>query len=173
MKCFKCQHDNPNKSNFCSKCGKKFQSKNYKDIQLNNGEKEKFIQSNIIYPQQESINALKLIKEKKSSMINKIWFGYVTIISTLAIINIFVHIEGYTQFFIFFGIFLTILILVLTQNMQRLSENQYYSIPISLDEKEQHRCIFCGNKGIYKSTIYKTNTTVNACSKCKEVLFHN
>ncbi len=61
--------------------------------------------------------------------------------------------------------------LTIASNMEVLSEKDYYSIPYSRDAGGSHRCIFCGHRGIWKSTVYQTNTVVSKCSKCQELLF--
>ncbi len=47
----------------------------------------------------------------------------------------------------------------------------YLRIPGSTDDKGEHRCIHCGHKGIYRSTIYKTNTTLANCASCRKHLW--
>ena len=46
------------------------------------------------------------------------------------------------------------------------TESLYYTIPGSRDGSGHHRCIGCGNRGIYRSGVYKSNTTHVNCSKC-------
>jgi hypothetical protein len=66
-------------------------------------------------------------------------------------------------------------ILVLTSKFMGrdrwLTQEEYYSITGSRDPDGQHRCIFCGNHGIYRQGEYAGNTTYAQCSKCKEPLF--
>lgn len=51
----------------------------------------------------------------------------------------------------------------------RLSNHQYNQV---INHKSiGHHCIFCGGKGIYRHTIYQTNTTLADCSKCKTNLW--
>ncbi|WP_390213924.1 hypothetical protein [Undibacterium danionis] len=51
------------------------------------------------------------------------------------------------------------------------NHDQYYSIPGSRNEHGHHRCVFCGNRGIYKHGQYKSNSTWHDCSKCGENLY--
>jgi predicted RNA-binding Zn-ribbon protein involved in translation (DUF1610 family) len=53
--------------------------------------------------------------------------------------------------------------------ISNLSSSDYYALP-GVSEAD-HACIFCGGKGIWRSTPYKTHTTLCKCSKCKEKLF--
>lgn len=54
-------------------------------------------------------------------------------------------------------------------SISNLSSSDYYALP-GVSEAD-HACIFCGGKGLWRSTPYKTNTTLCKCSKCKEELF--
>lgn len=174
MQCFKCQHDNQKGSKFCSKCGKNFQSHKATQLEYNKSTDSNISnREHVNYPQQNALDALKKIEEEKSSNINKLWLGYFIIIISFGILSFLDSFSKYNSFFMFVGFALTILNIIITSHIKKLSDTQYYSIPMSKNSQGQHRCIFCGNKGIYKSTIYKTNTTVNACSKCQEVLYHN
>lgn len=51
------------------------------------------------------------------------------------------------------------------------SEREYYSVPGSMDTDGNHRCIFCGNKGIYHHGKYKSYVKYADCSKCKKNLW--
>lgn len=53
---------------------------------------------------------------------------------------------------------------------ERISEAQYQSLPGVMSE-QGHRCIFCGGRGIYRHTRYKTNNTLADCSRCKAELW--
>lgn len=67
---------------------------------------------------------------------------------------------------------LVLLVLSLVINTtQRLTVDEYKSLPGSTDSHGHHRCIACGNKGIYRRTIYRTTTTLAACSKCEQPLW--
>jgi hypothetical protein len=52
-----------------------------------------------------------------------------------------------------------------------LSPSEYYSFPGARFESGQHRCIFCGAKGIYRRGEYKTNNKYAQCSQCESPLF--
>lgn len=51
------------------------------------------------------------------------------------------------------------------------SQQDYYSVPGSRDGTGNHRCLWCGNRGIYKHGEYKTNTKYADCSKCGKRLW--
>lgn len=165
MKCYTCGHENAKGSKFCNGCGKNFHSKAQSQLSKNHG--------SLLYPNPAAIAAKEAIIQVKSKKFKRIWFVGLTIIvlaNAMLIISsgingAFINLWGTVV-----GLLLTLFISASVKNMQEI---QYYSIPTSRDEHGQHHCIHCGNKGIYKSTIYKTQTVVNKCSKCEEILFYN
>lgn len=50
-------------------------------------------------------------------------------------------------------------------------ESDYYSVPGTRAEDGGHLCVFCGGRGIHRSTRYKTNTVDAVCSKCRTHLW--
>lgn len=52
-----------------------------------------------------------------------------------------------------------------------LTQAEYYSISGSRRPDGKHRCIFCGNPGIYTQGEYAGSTKYAQCSKCREPLF--
>lgn len=160
MKCFKCGHENTKGSKFCSNCGKDFHKKK---LQV---EKETIHSHN--YP---NVEAIKLHEEKlKERVYNPIflWILYIVIV-----IGVFIFCAGNIVAFILGALGALAFILPFILATKTITPEYYYSLPGSKNSQGDHTCIFCGNKGIYKSTIYKTTTTINACSKCKKPLFHN
>ena len=55
----------------------------------------------------------------------------------------------------------------------RWDEGDYYTVPGSKDINGEHRCIWCGHRGIYRHGEYRTNNEHAACSKCKTSLWTN
>ena len=51
------------------------------------------------------------------------------------------------------------------------SESSYYELPYSRDDDGNHRCVFCGNRGIYRHGEYRSYTKYADCSKCKTNLW--
>jgi predicted RNA-binding Zn-ribbon protein involved in translation (DUF1610 family) len=70
--------------------------------------------------------------------------------------------SGYLPFALVFPVIAMVNILLQTF----LSQSQYRNLPGSTDTRGEHRCLQCGHRGIHRSTIYQTNTTVARCSKC-------
>jgi uncharacterized membrane protein len=52
-----------------------------------------------------------------------------------------------------------------------LSSAEYYSFPGARLQNMQHRCIFCGGKGIYIKGLYASNNRYAYCTKCESPLF--
>lgn len=156
MKCFDCNHINERNSNFCSKCGKDFKAK-----KRQNNDKQ-------TYP---DINAVKMhedkLKEKSVSPIT------VTILYIIALLVAFFLGGGELISVVVAAIFIFPFALIGYCARKPVKENFYYTIPTSRDVNGNHRCIFCGNKGIHKSTIYRTTTTSNNCTSCRKQLFRS
>lgn len=157
MECFKCHHINEPYAKFCSNCGKNFHSKNTKSKAENT----------VIYPNNEAVtmHEAKLKEKAYNSIAVIVIFSIILALMCLLAGNILGVLIGTA----FIGIFFLTFLLA----KKSVTEQYYYTLPASKDSEGNHRCIFCGNKGIYKSTIYQTNTVVNACSKCQKPLFRN
>ncbi len=52
-----------------------------------------------------------------------------------------------------------------------LDSDEYYDLPNSVDRNGRHRCIFCGNRGIYVKGEYASDAKYSYCSKCSHPLF--
>lgn len=53
----------------------------------------------------------------------------------------------------------------------RLSHGEYQSLPGAVTD-QGHQCVFCGGRGVYRHTPYKTDTTLADCSRCKAELWY-
>jgi len=106
----------------------------------------------------------KIYKElkNKNSLYRKVWL----ILVGLFIALIFVY-PGYLFVFAAGGI----LCLKLFSRSSYLKSSEYYQIPGSRTKNGDHICIFCGGRGIYRHTIYRTYDTLSDCSKCKNNLW--
>lgn len=157
MKCFDCNHENENGSKFCSNCGKNFRPKR-NDNKINQ-----------VYP---DANAIKMHADRLKERANSPFKMIVLYLSSL-VFMLFMS-NGNFKYFGIAALVLGLLSLTLYLKIKKSVDEQfYYTIPTSKDEHGNHRCIFCGNKGIHKSTIYRTSTTVNTCTKCRTGLFVN
>lgn len=77
--------------------------------------------------------------------------------------------NGFYYFLAFYGV--VILTSIFMGRDRWLSQAEYYSITGSRDDNGEHRCLFCGNRGIYRHGEYAGNTQYAKCSKCQEPLF--
>lgn len=64
------------------------------------------------------------------------------------------------------------LILVLSSFKSYLNNKQYHSLEGATKTNGSHQCLFCGNTGVYKSTVYKTHITECSCSQCEKHLYN-
>lgn len=155
MECFKCHAESSNGSKFCSNCGKSFQNtvvRGESDTSTNSKKEA--------WSHPESIAAYKSIKNGKLNT-NLILYG-VTILSMI------IFSEFGLLVYTFSG--LLVLAFFMYNLSYDLNSTEYYSIKYSKVDG-QHRCIYCGNKGIYKSTVYKEGTLISKCSSCQKFLF--
>ena len=118
---------------------------------------------NFFTPNNENINKFKETKcnkRKKYLFINLLISAVAFVFALIAFHEaaIFVAIVG--------------LILIISALGCQLNNKQYHSLVGTKNESGEHQCVFCGNRGIYRSTPYKTNITECRCSKCKEHLFN-
>lgn len=56
-------------------------------------------------------------------------------------------------------------------NNAHWTNDEYYSLPGSRDANGKHRCIHCGQIGIFNRGEYATNNKHSDCSKCETHLF--
>lgn len=160
MKCFKCNHENTKGSKFCSNCGKHFHKKKT--------QVEKDTIKSVTYPNEEAVKLHTAKQKERAYNSTIIWSIYIVIL-----VLIFIFSAGQIMAVVLGGLFSLVFALTFALATKTVTPEYYYSLPGSKNLHGEHTCIFCGNRGIYKSTIYKTNITVNACSKCKKPLFNN
>lgn len=55
--------------------------------------------------------------------------------------------------------------------LQIVRPRHYYSMVSSRSGSGEHRCVFCGNRGIFRRGEYKTDNVYAQCSRCGEQLF--
>jgi len=144
--CPECGSKRGNNTNLCS-CG----------FQYNKPKK------NFFTPNEEDI---KKFKEKKCNKRKK----YLMINSSIGGIALTVSIIAYQAAIPFVAI--VALILIIAALSCQLTNKQYHALVGTQNNSGEHQCVFCGHKGIYRSTPYKTNITECRCSKCKEHLFN-
>ena len=156
MHCYKCRAENAPNSKSCRNCGKIFSRPAGGEIGLND------------YPNkvgQEALASLKAKKSKRGILVLLIGLG---LVASFAATAYFMH-NGWFAVGAFVAV---ILVLNMVAVVSRIYEADYSSLPGARDERGDHRCIHCGNRGIWRRTPYATNTTIAACSKCKIDLYY-
>lgn len=157
MRCFQCQEENDQGSRFCKNCGKSFfragvqNQKPYRDE----------------YPHKEGKQAFASLASKKrgrSIAVVLSGLGFCVILGIRAYFYDNVPLES-------LAIFTAALTLIVSSYVKRISEGEYAALPGARDAHGNHRCVYCGNRGVWKHTPYKTNSTIAACSKCKKELY--
>jgi hypothetical protein len=157
VRCFQCQTENERDSRFCKNCGKSFVRG---DGRREQGPREE-------YPNKQGVAALALLKRRKDDRYN------VTLLVGIVIALVFLTAAYFFEsFFSFIAAFFGIIIsLIIGAKVSCISESEYSALPGARDLQSSLRCIHCGNRGIWKRTPYRTNSTIAACSKCKEDLY--
>jgi predicted RNA-binding Zn-ribbon protein involved in translation (DUF1610 family) len=163
--CFDCGAEFQPNARFCSQCGRNFRApkvakaaKAAKSVRRQEPPEAASPRSS--YPHDESIEAWEELKASKRNRAK----GFFTVGAVLAVAAAVIF--GLPA--LIGGVALTIIVLSFTL---RMSASDYYSIPHARDAEDEHRCIFCGNRGIWYKGIYRSNAKVANCSKCKEELF--
>lgn len=166
MQCFFCNAVSTVEANFCGTCGRHFRS------QADHGNRPKDARwSNMKspYPHDESINQWHELKRQRLSLALT-WVGVLGL-SAILIGRFYLgsNLSSLISFFpVVFGLIIGINVFIY---VKRVRGKHYYGIAHSRDNNGNHRCIFCGNRGIYKQGEYKTNNTHCHCSKCEKLLY--
>ena len=153
MNCPKCKTDSPSLTNFCGKCGWNFKV----ETKANDAHKE--LKE---FQRAESIKKWDEIHRNQARR-SLICVGAGVVLAAIGLM-------------VFSGL-VALAVLAITgfacYLVTRFTSQNYYSIPHSKDSSNNHRCIFCGSRGIYRKGEYKTENTHSSCSKCQAHLFTN
>lgn len=151
MNCPKCKTLSGPAASFCMNCG--FNLVSY-------GERKKKENDARVGMRAESMAGLDKVKAGKT----KWCFIFVGVGGTLAVIC--GSLANSTTALIVLGV--TGLACYLAM---RFDSDDYYSVPHSRDAQGNHRCIYCGARGVYKQGEYKTQKTHASCTKCETHLY--
>jgi hypothetical protein len=100
-----------------------------------------------------------------------IFIGMIFFLATIFSIT-FITKKGYSPFYLLgFVVLINISVISFCSYISSMSRTDYRQIPHAVDGRGAHRCIFCGNRGIYKHGQYKSNSTWHDCSSCGENLY--
>lgn len=154
MQCFKCNAECPDGANFCPTCGRSFRKASRAQTPKPRPNP---------YPHPESMTALAVEQHRRTK--------YVLALGTVAAIFAGVIAWGISASWPIGVVCGLISIVLVFSQFNDIRASNYYSIPYSLDSEGEHRCIFCGNRGIFHRGEYRTTNTYANCSKCKEFLY--
>lgn len=153
MNCGKCNLSSPSQASFCASCGNNFRRTSQQENELRASHEGH---------RAESVAKWQEITDTKDK--NSLYCVGAGLVLALA---------GWFIFSVW-GVFGAIALAGLgCYLVTRFHSDDYYSIPHSRDSNGDHRCVLCGNKGIYRQGEYKTQNTHSSCTKCKTHLYTN
>lgn len=153
MNCANCETTNDIDAKFCKSCGKTIKRRSEK---TGRG----FVINEESFAGQKALKALR--RSKLIAQIFIVAFG-------LAITFSLMSSKGGD---IFVGLIAFSLTIALGNYFGRIRRSEYSVLPGARDTDGNHRCVICGRRGIWRRTVYKTNTTIAACSSCKADLWY-
>ena len=157
MECIDCNTAYTPGAAFCSVCGRSLRPKEHSSSPPLGNQK---VQIDGEYLHSETLDALVALRKKR--------LGQISVLCGLAVV-------GSAATAVFFGAIAALFVVMPALGigfwLYGISSKDYYALPHSRDTSGNHRCIFCGNKGIYRKGEYKTNNTHSSCSKCQKHLF--
>jgi len=166
--CFECGEEVLSDAEFCHKCGRRVKSKSPQSTlppKAKRGPDEQLIARS-----KAELDDLRLGIAKSAGQNNKqmwLWVGFFSVITFL----VFTSSNNLDWYSVIPGLIVVIALTRMAHKDRWLVMKEYYSIGGSIDQNGEHRCIFCGNRGIFRKGEYASETTYAACSKCKSPLF--
>lgn len=158
MFCEKCGAKIGGSASFCSKCGCKINKKRFNSTNSS---------SSTQYPVLSAVSHFNELAGRKKSRLLGTFLTFSLISAGLFVYG---SVIGNYEAAVSTSIVLFVLLAFFADISSR-SQAQYYAAQGTRTADGEHCCYNCGHKGIYKRTPYKTNSTINACSKCKTYLF--
>lgn len=170
-KCFDCGAELDPTAAFCSECGRKVGGKGRAPGNDEARQQRKARDEALKKQSDAEVRALRgrIIKaaEARNRVIRPFLIGLagMAIVAAVAKGGVFHPLVGIP------GVAAIFLYTMQSNGYRWLFSSEYYSITGSTDQDGQHRCIFCGHKGIFRQGQYRSNATYASCSKCKTSLF--
>lgn len=155
--CFSCGADCQPDAKFCHQCGRDFT----KGARAARPEPPRSEPPRSTYPHAESLAQLEALKARK---MRKAWIlaGVGIALMTAGLVG--PRWEG--------SVLLLVPFFAMAIFALRIKKWDYYAIAHSRVDGE-HRCIFCGNRGIWRKGVYKSNEVIHNCSQCKKELYRD
>jgi len=164
-KCPNCNSQTSKNDNFCPNCGAKVESNKE---QPNKNHKSDGV--NFIELKEQSNKALELIRKDIkdfASAVNPMLYIAYAVLCYLFYKNF----SGLHLLFLI-GFSSVFLWMIKADPNRLLRSSEYYSILGSTNLNGEHRCIYCGARGVYKHGQYKSNITYAKCTKCESYLYY-
>jgi len=119
----------------------------------------------------EGVDAYRAIMSDRAGKRHK---GFLVVAAAvlLALISGFTYLRGLETVGVTGGVAVVLMACIAGWLMpsERLTQHEYAALPGAAGT-HGHQCVFCGGRGIYRHTPYKTNTTLADCSRCKNELW--
>lgn len=167
--CYDCDNELPLGASFCSNCGRQIRKRSERLDEHAKRKEQRLAEQAITNAGREAYENYRKELARRAARRNPVTWGLFLIFALTAIIKYFLSED--TTIATIFAV-MAVLSAFFSINPNRwLSTEEYYSLPGSRFDNGQHRCIFCGAKGVYRKGEYRTNNTYAKCSKCEHHLF--
>lgn len=166
--CHDCGHELPPGASYCSNCGRQIRKRSERLEEEAKRKERRLAEIALSNNGREAYDNYRKELIHRAAKRKPVVWGFFFIFVLIALASYFLNLGIAVAAFIV----MAIVSLAFFINPNRwLSSAEYYSFPGSRFENGQHRCIFCGAKGIYRQGEYKTNNKYAQCSKCESPLF--
>jgi hypothetical protein len=167
--CHDCRHELPYGASYCSYCGRQICKSSERLAEEAKRKERRLAEQALSNNGREAyINYRKKLAHLAAKRNPVVW-GLFSIFGLIALACFFLNL-GIAVVVAFTVMAIVSLGFYFNPN-RWLSSSEYYSFPGSRFENGQHRCIFCGAKGIFRQGEYKTDNKYAQCSKCESSLF--
>lgn len=164
MKCFGCGAAISADDKFCASCGKPLRGgRRAHGTHRDERREARPAQSGIGHTAYLDL----LVQKKQKSTLRKRAVRAVFLLVSGTLVALFGGNLSGSDFYIPVGIMTVLVLLTFVPYEIWLTEAQYRALPESTNERGEHQCVKCGNRGIHRSTTYQTNSTDAVCSRCR------
>ena len=163
MNCFECGKPFEAGANFCSRCGRNFHSKTNRRAKSNTA---RTVFSGPSAAALDGLKGIKLRRIRKAKVAATIGAGLACVMGGYLLVY-----ERQPALLILPAILFVMLTVMLHYYTNQVSMSEYRSLPDAIGSDGNIRCIYCGNRGIYKHGEYRSSTVWHDCSKCGQTLF--
>lgn len=167
MNCFKCQAENVDSANFCSNCGRQFNSKT-SGVER---KKPRAVQDGLSKADMDGLSKIRLNRKVRAISAGLVGFVFAGGMM-IYLLNAEKTIIKESPILMGLPVLIfAVLVFLLLLYCRQISRAEYESLPGAIGTDGQHRCIFCGHRGIYRHGQYRSNQVWNDCSMCGRTLY--